>query len=346
MAEEVNEQFWRLMEGDTLAKLKELPAKSVDCIITSPPYWQIRDYGFKGQYGLEPTIGLYTANMVKVFEECRRVLKTRGVMWLNMGDCYSERGGKPSNHNLGNNACRSYLKAKGFKRKELIGQPWRLAFALSDAGWYLRLDVVWNKPNAMPESARDRPSRSHEYIFLLSKSAKYLFDKDAIKEKVTGNAHSRGEGINPKAQKQVTGWDLEPGRHGSRHRGKSGGPNSRIHVTRDVAQRPPQARQNESMSAALSGLVDYRSCRSVWDIATKGTSEDHYATFPEELARRCILSGCPLGGVVLDPFIGSGTTMKVALELGRSCIGIDLDPKCIQMSTAKAQNVNLPLIHF
>jgi DNA modification methylase len=192
---------------------------------------------------------------------------------------------------------------EGLKPKDLVGIPWRLAFALQDAGWYLRSDIIWSKPNPMPESVTDRPTKAHEYIFLLTKSAKYFYNADAIKEAATGNAHARGNGVNPKA--------------------KMPGANSRVHVTHTGAK--PQSRQNESFSAAVCGLVDERNARTVWTIGTQPYAEAHFATFPEELPRRCIMAGSREGDTVLDPFLGSGTTAAVAVRLGRQYIGIELN---------------------
>lgn len=200
----------------------------------------------------------------------------------------------------------------GFKAKDMVGLPWRTAFALQADGWYLRRDIIWSKPNPMPESVLDRPTTSHEYLFLLSKRGRYFYDADAIKESVSGNAHPRGNGVNPKA-KFPHGWDKE--NHGRAGYGRF---------------RP---RQNASFSAAISGpLFSTRNRRSVWTIATQPYSEAHFATFPEALVEPCIRAGCPVGGTVLDPFMGSGTVALVAKKLGRDFLGIELKPEYIKMA--------------
>jgi DNA modification methylase len=183
------------------------------------------------------------------------------------------------------------------KNKNLIGMPWRVAFALQDAGWYLRSEIIWHKPNPLPESVRDRPAKSHEQIFLLSKSAHYWYDADAVRQPVTGNAHPRGNGVNPKSRMNAT-----------------------------------YCRQNGSFSAAVSGLVPSRNLRDVWTVPTRGYVGAHFATFPPDLIRPCILAGCPVGGAVLDPFAGAGTTGLVALEEGRQFVGIELNPDYVQLA--------------
>lgn len=244
-----------------------LKDKSVQCVVTSPPYWGLRDYGVNGQLGLEATPELYIANMVQVFREVWRVLRKDGTCWVNMGDSYLANQGKgfngqvrqdDANRNTANVVKRpSYLKPK-----DLCGIPWMLAFALRADGWYLRSDIIWSKPNPMPESVTDRPTKSHEYLFLLTKSQKYFYDAEAIKEPVTGNAHVRGNGVNPKAA----------------------GENSRMYVDRDPQHSSARkSKQNESFSAAVTGLVSERNKRTVWTIATQPYPEAHFATFPEAL---------------------------------------------------------------
>jgi DNA modification methylase len=199
-------------------------------------------------------------------------------------------------------------KPTGLKRKDMIGMPWRLAFALQQDGWYLRSDTIWSKPNPMPESVKDRPTKAHEYIFLLSKRRRYYYDAEAIKDPVTGNSHARGNGVNPKAKR-----DAE--RAFNRRR-----------------KTMPKTRQNSSFSSAVNRLVETRNARTVWTIPTQSRDDDHYATFPDELARRCILAGCPPGGTVLDPFVGRGTTVIVALRNQRNGIGIELSQKYCDMA--------------
>jgi DNA modification methylase len=323
--------------GDAIEQLSLLSDESVQCCVTSPPYWGLRDYGVTGQIGLEATPEAFLEKMVAVFEQVRRVLRKDGTCWINMGDSYaSNAGGYSETGSRGATSCprisagtmsaivqnRKRLPASGLKAKDLCGMPWRLAFALQAAGWYLRCDIIWHKPNPMSESVRDRPTKSHKYLFLLSRNERYYFDAEAIKEPVTGNAHTRGNGVNPKAYKMPDGWDTGPGAHGAFHRngrekGKTPGRNSRIHMDRDNehAARAKHPRQNASFSAAVRGLVEKRNKRSVWTVATAPYKEAHFATFPPKLIRPCILAGTKLGDLVLDPFGGSGTTAMVALQL-------------------------------
>lgn len=272
---------------------------------TSPPYWGLRDYGLgENGIGLERTPEEYVAQLVAVFREVWRVLRDDGIAWLNLGDCYhsGNRGGyRNDSHRWENCPIQSQAKGShleavspnrlpqnGLKDKDLVGIPWRVAFALQADGWYLRSDIIWAKPNPMPESVRDRPTKSHEYIFMLSRSERYYWDQEASKENVTGNAHPRGNGQNPKRQGA----------------GKIG------------------SRSNETFPAPC--LVTSRNIRTVWTIPTQPYSGAHFATFPEEIPERCIKAGTKPGDVVLDPFCGSGTTVSVARRLGRVGIGLDL----------------------
>jgi site-specific DNA-methyltransferase (cytosine-N4-specific) len=231
------------------------------------------------------------------------------------------------------------IQSAGLKPKDLIGQPWMLAFALRADGWYLRQDIIWAKPNPMPESVGDRCTKSHEYLFLLSKSERYYFDAEAIKEPVTGNSHPRGSGVNPKAAAKVpANWNTSAGNgeHGNFHRegreiGKIPGVNSRMNCAKNVGGRPPQPRQNESFSAAVRGLVDTRNKRSVWTVATFPCKEAHFATYPPALITPCILAGSRPGDTILDPFGGSGTTGMVAIEHGRRAVLIELNPDYIPL---------------
>lgn len=331
----------KIMVGDVLARLKELPDNSVHCVVTSPPYWQLRNYGIEGQIGLETKPSEYIEKMVTVFEEVRRVLRADGTLWMNMGDNYAGSGKGPSK-SLNKNEGRSTGVSKpfsgdGFKPKDLMGMPWRLAFAMQEAGWYLRADIIWEKPSPMPESVKDRPTKAHEYIFLFSKSRKYFYDWKAIQDDVTGNANPRsaaassfpGEAdrdenrrrpsVNPKARVPA-GWDTNKG---TTHHEKTG--------------RFPRPKQNESFSSAVHKLVEKRNARSVWTIASTPYPEAHFATFPEELPHRCILAGTKIGDTVLDPFSGAGTTGLVAAKLERNYIGIELNPEYAEMSRHRIQ---------
>ncbi len=336
-----------------------LANESVQCVVTSPPYWGLRDYGIDGQLGLEKTPEEYVGKMVDVFREVRRVLRNDGTIWVNLGDSYANdtkwggaTGGKHVSDLHGNSGVGRQKVTTGLKAKDLVGIPWMVAFALRTDGWYLRSDIIWSKPNPMPESVTDRPTKAHEYVFLLAKRERYFFDQDAVRQAVTGDAHAR------RSYKTPDGWDTSNGNggHGSFHRdGREDGfvgyehkrldkegKNSRIHVNRDPNHSPEQThrrapgvnpkaveqglgiKQNESFAAAVCDLVDSRNIRTVWTIATQPYAEAHFATFPEALVKPCILAGAPVGGIVLDPFSGSGTTVKVAQDLGRVGIGLDL----------------------
>jgi DNA modification methylase len=300
-------QNWKLFCGDAATVLRGLEDESVNCVVTSPPYWMLRDYDVEGQLGLEEDPNDYIDKMVLVFHEAQRVIKKEGTLWVNIGDTYAAgvRGGdcdfierrwkKPSKAN----GCRSPLT--GLKCKDIVGIPWMLAFALRADGWYWRSKIVWHKPNAMPEGRLDRPSIDHDDIFLFSRSPKYFYDREAVKEKARGTAHARGCGVNPKAKDH-----------------------NRL--------QKPRTRQNTSFSAAVTDIVDTRNIRTVWTIPTQPYSDDHHAAFPEEIPRRCILAGCPNGGVVLDPFCGRGTTGVVAVQRGRRFIGIDINQQYIELS--------------
>lgn len=292
--------------GDVREMLATLPDESVNCVVTSPPYWGLRDYGTPGQLGLEPTPEEYVASMVAVFREVRRVLRADGTLWLNLGDSYA--GSRTGEQGVnGQMADREVSKHRGriadtkiapdLKPKDLVGIPWRVAFALQADGWWLRSDVIWSKPNPMPESVTDRPTKAHEYVFLLSKSARYWYDAEAIKEPAIH------EGRIVKA----TGEDAQNNQKGEHGRTASGFTN---HDT----------------------LVTNRNKRTVWTVATQPYSEAHFATFPEELIKPCVLAGCPEGGTVLDPFFGSGTTGVVAYKNRRKYIGVELNPEYVKLA--------------
>lgn len=323
----------RILVGDVIDMLATLDSESVHCVVTSPPdlYWGLRDYGVEGQIGLEPTPDAFIEKMVAVFREVRRVLRKDGTLWVNIGDSYShggcgsrdpERWPKQSRND--HHATHSKVQT-GLKPKDLIGIPWMLAFALRADGWYLRQEIIWHKPNPMPESVRDRCTKAHEHIFLLSKSERYFFDAEANKEPVNGGAHAR------KSQKMPDGWDTTPGAHGSFHRDgrEKGRPAG---VTPKSALPGSGIKANESFHAAVSDLVDIRNKRSVWTIATQPYADAHFATFPEELPETCIKAGCPAGGTVLDPFGGAGTTGLVADKLGRNAVLIELNPEYAAMA--------------
>ena len=292
----------RIIQGDALTVLKTLPDQCVQTTVTSPPYFRLRDYGAQKQLGMEQTPEEYVERLVAIFREVRRVLRHDGTLWLNLGDTYGDGSSYTLNqsheadvrcHELG-----YPMKVKErlrCTRKNLIGIPWRVAFALQADGWYLRQDIIWEKPNVTPESVRDRCTRAHEYIFLLSRSQKYYFDADAIKEKAI-------YGDDPR---------VLLGRvqcHGKR-RGKKG-----------------------TGQAGFTCLKEKRNKRSVWTVATKPYNGAHFAAYPPDLIRPCILAGAPPQYTVLDPFMGSGTTAFVARELHRHYLGIELNPEYINLA--------------
>ena len=295
-----------IYQGDVIDRLKDLNDGSVQCVVTSPPYWGLRDYGVDNQLGLEETPEEFVENLVKVFREVRRVLKDDGTVWLNLGDSYSS-GGRTSTINQSLRGDKNYgvtrpKPNKEIKPKDLIGILWRVAFALQSDGWYLRQDIIWHKPNPMPESVTDRCTKAHEYIFLLSKSPKYYYNADAIKEPVSEVSLKRAE----------YKWDCDrPSTKNASLGGKG------IHT--------------EKMGNRFVN-PEGRNKRSVWKITTKPFKNAHFATFPPELPTLCIKAGSKKGDVVLDPFFGSGTTGWVAQRLGRKWLGIELNPEYIKIA--------------
>jgi len=316
----------RILIGDVRDQLRTLPAESVHCVITSPPYFGLRDYGVEGQIGLEPTPAEFVAVLVDVFREVRRVLRDDGTLWLNLGDSYANDG-KWGGHTGGKHAAALHAspigrnkRYTGLKPKDLIGIPWRVAFALQADGWYLRQDIIWHKPNPMPESVQDRCTKSHEYLFLLSKSERYYFDREAIAEPVSSDPNS------PRNQWDTKDYDV-PGQK----------PQKRVSRSGNLERKPGTARGcPDGTGSNVCGSVLWegstRNKRSVWTVATKPFSEAHFATFPPSLIEPCILAGCPAGGVVLDPFFGAGTTGLVADRLQRDCIGIELNPQYAEIA--------------
>ena len=282
-----------LHHGDALEVARTLPSGSADCIVTSPPYFGLRDYGNDGQYGLEESPAAYVETMRALFAELRRVLAGDGTLWLNIGDSYSTKGGNLTAGKTGKDHGGSYANMRGragersgLPNKNLLGMPWRVAFALQDDGWILRNSIIWEKPNAMPESVTDRLSGRHENIFMFSKSQRYNFDLDQIRE--------------PQA-------DVSPARAG-----RNGSPNS----------------FDPTSSVHAKG----KNPGDVWSINTQPFPGAHFAVFPQELARRAIVAGCKPGGTVLDPFSGSGTTGLVAQQNGRKYVGIDISADYLKMS--------------
>lgn len=307
----------KIIIGNALSDLKYIDSESVNCCVTSPPYFGLRDYGVDGQIGLEYSIEEYINKLLIVFREIKRILRSDGTLWLNIADSYAGSGkGRKSDGEFSEKAenfqktgqinSKLLYTAKTLKRKNLMGIPWRLALALQDDGWYLRQDIIWYKPNCMPESVKDRCTRSHEYIFLLSKSSQYYYDYEAIKEPCNagrrkGNRKTfRGNGVYTNNQSFYNSCKTS----------------------------------NNSIGNAKND-TGLRNRRDVWSIATKGYNGAHFATFPPELIKPCISAGCPADGIVFDPFFGSGTTGAVARQLGRNFIGMELNPEYAKLATER-----------
>jgi DNA modification methylase len=340
----------RLLCGDALEQVRLLPDESVQCCITSPPYWGLRDYGVAGQIGLERTPEEYVANIVQVFREVKRVLRDDGTLWLNLGDSYTSGGRKE--RDPGQNKIHPAFEGEAFadglrpdtpsglKPKDLVGIPWRVAFALQADGWWLRSDIIWSKPNPMPESVTDRPTKAHEYLFLLTKSARYYYDAEAIREPATSAGKIVTLGNKSLSRGQATGANV-----------------------------PPSGNAN----ADPVTVAPLRNRRTVWTIPTQPYPEAHFATFPEALVEPCMAAGSkgesdglakkdrslvqtrmeqvPVGRMrrgrnvlpevaqrtVLDPFCGSGTVGVVALRAGRDFIGIELSPEYVEMARRRIE---------
>lgn len=342
----------QILVGDCRERLAELPDVSVHCCVTSPPYFGLRDYGVDGQMGLEPTPDEFVAGMVAVFRDVRRVMRDDGTLWLNIGDSYaaSGRGGNPAESphqkQASNRGSRSFFHSEavdegairrkwvkpppGLKPKDLIGIPWMLAFALRADGWYLRSDIIWAKPNGMPESVQDRPTRSHEMLFLLSKSPRYYYDARALRtppappsetrlaqniESQAGSERANGGAKTNGPMKAVRASDKQRG-HTRRHDG--------FNDRWDAMERSDQ----------LAGGANLKSV--LW-LAPAQFRDAHFATMPETLAEICVLGGCPKGGTVLDPFGGAGTTGLVADRLQREAILIELNPAYAEIARKRIQ---------
>lgn len=307
-----------------------IPDNSINCCVTSPPYWGLRDYGHENQLGLEETPEEYVSNIVTVFEEVRRVLKPDGTLWLNLGDSYagstmtggnnginSQGGADGYKHKRQFKKPNSNIVSSGLKPKDLVGIPWMVAFALRANGWYLRQDLIWHKKNPMPESVTDRCTKSHEYIFLMSKSQKYYYDAEAIKQPLTESSISR---LSQDIQHQ-NGSDRVPGKTNGRMKAVRANGRGGYEKEKDIPL--PEAKANK---------------RSVWTVTTKPFSEAHFATFPEKLIIDCIKAGCPENGIVLDPFMGAGTTALVARKLNRNYIGFEINPEYIKIAEKRLYN--------
>ncbi len=299
----------KIYQGEAKQVLQDFPDQSINTCVTSPPYWGLRDYGVEGQLGLEDTPEEYVERLTEIFHEVKRVLKDDGTLWLNLGDSYYNHrpgGTSQTQQSVASNegavvdsSPKRENKIDGLKEKDLVGIPWRVAFALQDDGWYLRNDIIWHKPNPMPESVTDRCTTSHEHIFLMSKSKDYYYDQNAIKER----ANYAGE-----------------------NRGKS----------RNISPDGKTEMDNK--------VYDTRNKRDVWEINTKPFPEAHFAVYPPDLIRPCIKAGCPEDGIVLDPFIGAGTTAYVAKEQDCNYVGIELNEEYIEIAEDRISEVQKALI--
>jgi len=385
-----------IIHGDCMKIMPTLPAEKFYTSVSSPPYWGLRDYGipptdwpeikyapmpglptitvpaWTGCLGLEPTPEMFVAHIVAVYREVRRVLRDDGTIWVNFGDSYagSRKGGathpeNAANYKQGTNkgmigqASVTEVKFDNLKPKDLVGIPWRVAFALQSDGWYLRSDIIWSKPNPMPESVRDRPTKSHEYIFLLSKSERYYYDFEAIREPMAASSIDR------------LSQDIENQSGSGRAYGKTNGNMKAVGGSKG-AFGPPQSRTRAKGNAKtfrgggaythnrnfindasveresfgnLPNESGLRNKRTVWSIGTAQFKEAHFATFPEEIPRVCILAGAPVGGEVLDPFGGSGTTYKVAIEQGRVPTIIEIGPQYVEIAERRTATLQ-PVLQF
>ena len=359
--------------GDALTELKKLPDESVNCCITSPPYFGLRNYQMDGQIGQEPTPEEYVENLRLVFAEVRRVLRKDGSIFLNLGDSYcgSGKGGNPEDSphqkQRTNRGSEVFVKSKriergsgcwgggnipkmpGLKPKDLIGIPWRVAFALQEDGWWLREDIIWAKKNCMPESVTDRCTRSHEYIFHLAKSAKYYHDHEAIKEPCIYDVDGTGTAAR-KARQNVEDKSMPTAeRNGMRPAGYKNsvnfeGKNKGAEKQRGHSRRHDGFNDRWDKMEKEEQCTGMRNKRDVWTVAPANYPEAHFATFPPALIRPCVLAGCPRGGVILDPFAGSCTTGEVALENGRKAILIDLNPEYLKLGEKRCSAVQTILM--
>lgn len=350
-----------ILQGDVLDQIRTLPDGCVQTVITSPPYWNLRDYGVPGQIGLEATPDAWLQRMVAVFAEVRRVLRDDGTLWLNIGDCYATHAkghsgfatstldqtaqawqDVTSEHRRGDDT-RSAL-AIGLKDKDLIGLPWMLAFALRADGWYLRSDIVWSKPNPMPESVADRPTRAHEYLFLFAKSQRYYYDADAIREPVKASSVARIQQANFANQ---TGGAKDFA---------AAGVNANRSMRRTLEHFADKQRGHSRRHAGFNDRWDAMSRdeqqanganrRDVWMIATQPFAEAHFATFPMALVEPCIAAGSRPGDLVLDPFMGSGTVGVVCRRMGRDYLGIELNPAYVEMAQRRIAKEVQPMLLY
>lgn len=307
----------RIICGDALETLKNFPDESINCSITSPPYYGLRDYHKKEQIGREKTVEEYLDRLINVFREVRRVLKKDGTCFIVIGDSYAGTSSKKEQRDpkypKGRNGQNPSITQKvlGYKSKDLMGIPWRLAFALREDGWYLRSDIIWHKENAMPEACKDRPTRSYEHIFLLSKSPRYYYDYDSLAEpmkEVSKKRYVRGRSKENKYLNENSGAKI---------------------------QKINEARKYGEYKG--DNIPQFRNKRDIWTINTTSFRGNHYAAFPPKLVEICMLAGCPKGGVILDPFIGSGTVGLIALLHNRKYIGIELNEEYVNLTKKRIE---------
>lgn len=351
-----------IIVDDCISALSKMSNESVDCVVTSPPYWGLRDYGIEGQLGLESTLGEHLEKMVEVFEEVKRVLKPTGTCFVNYGDCYATtpNGRSAADTKIAGKDDRTFgpvskskriergfgrwgggnNPAQGFmKPKDLCMVPNRFAIAMQDSGWWVRSEIIWAKPNPMPESVSDRPSSSHEKIWLFTKAPKYFWDAEAVLQPVSKNTHARlaQDVMNQIGSDRANGGKKTNGNMKAVSRKRKNMERNKPHSFHKA-----RVKDNESFDSALSLVVQSRNLRNyerseleVWNIPTATFSDAHFATFPPALAERCIKAGCPQGGVVLDIFGGAGTTGLVADSLGLDCILIEINPEYAEMAKSR-----------
>lgn len=347
---------FEVVSGDCIEVMRGMADASVDCVVTSPPYWGLRSYLEEGhelksiEIGSEETLENYLDKMEEVFEETRRILKTEGTLWLNLGDAYATSGYKGTRENVtvdsgpsswantngkrGQDAMRT-AGVSGLKPKDLIGIPYRVALRLQSAGWWLRSSIIWAKPNPMPSSVKDRPTSSHEYIFLLTKSARYYYDADAIAEPVAESSLARYAAVVNNSE------EFDP----SKHKHTDGVCSPMEVLTRTAKKKWPPIGEKyqgikENETSEPMNARPTRNKRDVWKIPTNSFPEAHFATFPPKLIEPCILAGCPPGGLVFDPFTGSGTTGIVAVHHGRRFIGSELNPEYVTMAKSRIEGAD------
>lgn len=322
-------QWNRVCAVDAMAGIRALPDRSVRTMVTSPPYYRQRDYGCPGQWGQEAMPEEYVANLVRLFEELKRVLTDDGTAWLILGDSYATnwRGGQSGSRQYGQQYGPPPGLSDGMKRKDLLGMPWTVALAIRQSGWYLRQDIIWYKTNPMPESVRDRCTRSHEYIFMFSKSDKYFYDHLAIAVPLAKASQTR-------MKQNIAGQ-----KGSNRAWGKKNGPMKAAYTFRKQDGHSRRHKGYNQRRDALGQVALLANRKSVWPVATAMSKEDHYASFPATIPRLCIKAGSEEGDVVLDPFAGTGTTLLQASTLGRRYMGFDLNEKYVTIARRRLKEL-------